>query len=86
MAEHSTYEEQAAPMRAAALERSPQPMLEEQRKMIETLEATSVQAALDVGDSAPDFRLQAAGDGATHSLAEALKSGPAVLSFYRGQW
>jgi len=41
-------------------------------------------AALKVGDKAPDFKLQAATNGAvsTFSLAKALKSGPVVVYFY----
>ena len=41
-------------------------------------------AALDIGDSAPDFRAQAAMGGTvyTFSLAEALRKGPVVLYFF----
>ena len=41
--------------------------------------------ALKAGDVAPDFALPDV-DGKTISLAELLKSGPLVLSFYRGVW
>lgn len=44
----------------------------------------SAQAALAVGDTAPDFTLQEALDGkvSSFSLAEALKKGPVVVYFY----
>ena len=42
---------------------------------------TSVQ----VGDQAPDFNFQTSWTDAT-SLSELLKTGPAILSFYRGFW
>jgi thioredoxin-dependent peroxiredoxin len=46
--------------------------------------ATASQAAMKIGDKAPDFTLQAALGGKTFSfhLAEALKKGPVVLYFY----
>lgn len=46
--------------------------------------ATPSLAALKVGDTAPDFKLQAATNGqvSTFSLAKALKSGPVVVYFY----
>ena len=41
-------------------------------------------AALDIGDRAPDFAIPAALDGKVYkfSLAEALKKGPVVLYFF----
>ena len=44
----------------------------------------SAQAALDIGDVAPDFTTQAALAGAVYkfSLAESLKKGPVVLYFF----
>lgn len=41
--------------------------------------------ALRVGDPAPDFRLPDA-TGSVFILSDALRSGPAVISFYRGAW
>jgi hypothetical protein len=38
-----------------------------------------------VGNKAPDFSLRNA-DGATVNLCSLLKSGPVVLSFFRGGW
>jgi hypothetical protein len=43
------------------------------------------QACLKEGDPAPDFILPNAWDQPV-SLAEMLKRGPVVLSFYRGGW
>jgi peroxiredoxin/ketosteroid isomerase-like protein len=42
-------------------------------------------AALQVGDTAPDFTLPDQ-DGRPVSLRSLLASGPVVLTFYRGQW
>ena len=42
-------------------------------------------AALGVGDTVPDFELPDA-MGRTVSLSEMLRSGPVVLTFYRGSW
>jgi hypothetical protein len=44
-----------------------------------------VEAALNKGDTAPDFVLPNA-MGRPVSLTELLKQGPVVLSFYRGGW
>jgi len=41
--------------------------------------------ALKKGDRAPDFTLKST-SGAEVSLSGLLKSGPAVLAFYRGHW
>lgn len=44
-----------------------------------------VESCLKQGDTAPDFTLTGVRGTAT-SLAELLKHGPVVLSFYRGGW
>jgi peroxiredoxin len=41
--------------------------------------------ALKVGDAAPDFLLPDA-DGRLHSSEQLRRSGPLVLSFFRGGW
>lgn len=48
------------------------------------LPPTAARAALDVGDKAPDFTIEAAlgGNAFRFSLAEALKKGPVVLYFF----
>lgn len=51
-----------------------------------TIEATDIlEHALREGDTAPMFTLPDA-FGRDVSLAEVLKSGPAIVSFYRGAW
>ena len=45
----------------------------------------AAEAALGVGDTAPDFSLPDA-MGRPVSLSEMLRSGPVVLTFYRGSW
>jgi peroxiredoxin len=40
---------------------------------------------LNINDKAPQFKAKA-NDGSTQSLKKALKKGPVVLIFYRGQW
>lgn len=57
------------------------------RKLLASLAALfsfHAQAALEVGDTAPDFTTQAAmaGQAFTYKLADALKTGPVVLYFY----
>lgn len=41
--------------------------------------------ALGIGETAPDFLLQASGSG-TYSLYNALKTRPVAIIFYRGHW
>jgi hypothetical protein len=41
--------------------------------------------ALKKGQTAPDFTLPAA-DGTRVTLSDLLKTGPVVLTFYRGHW
>jgi peroxiredoxin Q/BCP len=52
--------------------------------LLATTFAVPAYATLKVGDTAPDFTLQAAKDGKefTFHLADALKSGPVVVYFY----
>ena len=53
---------------------------------IEEIEALTIGRALDVGATAPDFRLHDVTHDRFASLAGALERGPAVVSFYRGEW
>ena len=55
------------------------------RATVELVASGIADRALKAGDVAPDFALPDV-DGKTISLAELLKSGPLVLSFYRGVW
>ena len=50
------------------------------------IEALTIGRALDVGATAPDFRLYDVTHDRFASLAGALERGPAVVSFYRGEW
>jgi peroxiredoxin len=53
---------------------------------IEELRASfAVDEAIGVGDEAPDFTLPSAAGGLV-TLSELLRSGPAVVTFYRGGW
>jgi len=49
------------------------------------IESDAVSGALKEGDTFPDFQLASA-DGRFVRLADLLKNGPAVISFYRGRW
>ncbi|GLK83048.1 peroxiredoxin-like family protein [Ancylobacter defluvii] len=53
---------------------------------IEELRASfAVDEAIGMGDEAPDFTLPSAAGGVV-TLSELLRSGPAVVTFYRGGW
>ncbi len=79
-------EPKLAELRAGASKRLPAKILELTQELVANLERAHVAKALDVGDTAPDFRLKKAGSGQQVTLSEALKIGPLVVSFYRGQW
>ena len=53
--------------------------------LLEHLAAGDAPAALDIGDTVPDFTVAHAG-GDTVSLADARKTGPVAIIFYRGHW
>lgn len=86
MSEETTLESQLGKLRAAAAERTPEEIRTLAAQFLTKLEQTTVQKALAVGAKAPDFVLQAADDDRKVWLAEELRHGPVVLSFYRGQW
>ncbi len=79
-------EPKLAALRKKSAERYPAEILQTMQQMYSDLEKSHVANALDVGDTAPDFRLKKAGSGQQVTLSEAVKNGPVVLSFYRGQW
>jgi hypothetical protein len=85
MADASALESKLSKMRETAAQRLPQ-LVDLNRQMVEELESSVIADALDVGDLAPDFELNDAKDDTTVRLSDALKEGPVVLSFYRGQW
>ena len=86
MAGTPEYEQHAAAMRQRAKERTPAPLAEVTAAMIADMEAGQATKAVQVGATAPDFTLKAAGSETAYTLSEQVKSGPVVLSFYRGQW
>ncbi len=81
-----TLEAKLAETRAKSAERYPAEVRRTMMKMYEDLQSSHVPHVVDVGDEAPDFTLAVAGHGDRVTLSEAVKMGPAVLSFYRGQW
>ena len=86
MAEAETLEEKLAGGRAGAANRWPAEIMEMTAGLIAGLEKSHVATALDVGGQAPDFTLPRAHSDETVTLSDALKRGPVVVSFYRGQW
>src|SRR3970040_416545 len=56
-----------------------------QRALAALEESGIVDRALNEGEHAPDFELPDA-IGETVRLSDLLRSGPVILSFYRGQW
>lgn len=81
-----TLEPRLAALREDTPSRLPADIITLTERLIVDLERTHIARAPDTGDIAPDFSLPNAADGCTHTLNEALRSGPVVLSFYRGQW
>ena len=86
MSDAPSLNRQLAELRETSQAKWPQQRLAIVKKMLEGLERTHVARALDVGDTAPDFVLPRAGSGKRARLGEVLGKGPAVLTFYRGQW
>lgn len=86
MTDGTTLESQLGRLRAAAAERTPEEVRTLAAQFLTELEKTTVRGALAVGAKAPDFVLNAAGDDRKVWLADELRQGPVVLSFYRGQW
>ncbi len=81
-----TLEEKLSVVRAASSTRLPAEVLEMTAVLIADLEKSQVGSAVDVGDEAPDFTLKQAGSGTAVTLSDAVKGGPVVVAFYRGQW
>jgi hypothetical protein len=86
MAQAETLEERLAVVRAGSAKRLPAEIMEMTAVLIAGLEKSHVAAALDVGGQAPNFTLPRAHGDETVTLSDALKRGPVVVSFYRGQW
>ena len=85
MTESGLLDDELQVLRDGFAERAPQ-LIETMEAAVEEIEAATISRALDVGASAPDFRLRDVTHGRDASLSEALTQGPAVVSFYRGEW
>lgn len=86
MTKETSLESQLGMLRSAAAERTPEEIRTLAARFVVELEQATVRSALAVGARAPDFILPAADDDRKVWLAEELRHGPVVLSFYRGQW
>lgn len=85
MAEDRLLDDELKVLRDGFAERAPQ-LIETVEAAIAEIEAATIGRALDVGAQAPDFELHDVTHDRTASLREALARGPAVVSFYRGEW
>lgn len=79
-------DDKLAETRAASAEMIPADKRELMERATQELEKNVWQMGLAEGDEAPDFTLPIARQGGTVTLSAVLREGPAVLSFYRGQW
>lgn len=67
-------------------EKAPKEAQEIMHRATEALQnSAQMQQTIGVGDQAPEFTLQNK-DQTKVSLADLLRRGPVVLSFYRGRW
>ena len=78
-------EDELRALREGIAARRPEMMADVDAAIAE-IESLTIGRALDVGATAPDFRLYDVTHERFASLAEALARGPAVVSFYRGEW
>ena len=85
MADDRLLDDELKVIRDGFAERAPQ-LIETVEAAIEEIEAATIGRALDVGAEAPDFRLPDVTHDRDATLGEALRQGPAVVSFYRGEW
>ena len=85
MAEDRLLDDELKVLRDGFAERAPQ-LMETVEAAIAEIEAATIGRALDVGARAPDFELRDVTHDRTASLGETLAQGPAVVSFYRGEW
>ena len=82
----STLREQLERLTAARKTRIPPDALSTIERTTEELKRSGIaDRTLRVGQRAPEFSLSDA-DGNTVSSQELLRSGPLVVSFYRGKW
>jgi len=81
-----TLKEQLDAKRAAFLEKAPPEKAASYQEGIDTVAGSGIyDAALKVGDKAPDFTLPDP-TGKEVKLSDLLESGPVVLTWYRGGW
>jgi peroxiredoxin len=86
MATSGSLANQIAAMQAEMLPQIPEETLNAMMAATQNLADTGLaEKALNVGDIFPDFELGNA-HGVSVRLAEQLKNGPQVISFYRGAW
>ena len=85
MAEDRPLDDELKVLRDGFAERAPQ-LIETVEAAIAEIEAATISRALDVGAQAPDFELRDVTHDRTVTLSETLAQGPAVVSFYRGEW
>ena len=82
----STLREQLERLTAARKMRIPPDALSTIERATEELKQSGIaDRTLRVGQPAPEFSLSDA-DGSTVNSQELLRSGPLVVSFYRGKW
>lgn len=81
-----TLETELERMRAAAAARATPERAALQAEAIAEIERLVAGKALPTGARAPDFTLRSASDDREVTLSSLLRSGPVVVSFYRGQW
>ncbi len=85
MAEDRLLDDELKVLRDGFAERAPH-LMETVEAAIAEIEAATISRALDVGGQAPDFELRDVTHDRTVILSETLAQGPAVVSFYRGEW
>lgn len=83
--EHESLEAQLAQLRDEGKTKTPAEYRRLVQQLVAQLDESAAARGLGIGDAAPDFTLSGA-RGEVVTLAESLKRGPAVLSFYRGYW
>src|SRR5260370_33684908 len=84
--QNATLEQQIAEFNAQLATQAPPQVLDQISQYINTLIGPGVaKNALKVGEKAPSFTLPDA-LGRQVSLAGLLQQGPAVVTFYRGEW
>ena len=81
-----SFEAEAQKLRQRQAETMPPDRQAATAEMIARLESETVPNVIEVGGLAPDFDLPEAGLRTRVKLSEAVRGGPVVLSFYRGQW